>query len=122
MIRVKVPRSRRSQLLIEMSLYVSATRSIQQYPLANAAKNFHASCLYVSGIFVMTLMAAIKSTISADGFVVSIDMTSFGLLGGTVKIALIMSSNLLLDILRVPPSAVAVLNGTGDSGYSITFS
>ena len=70
----------------------------------------------------MVLMAAIKSTISADGFVVSIDMTNFGLLGGTVKVALIMSSNLLLDVVRLLPSAVAMRNGTGDSGYSIAFS
>ena len=41
---------------------------------------------------------AIESIISADGFVVSIDMTNFGLLGGTIKVALIMSSNLLLDV------------------------
>ena len=36
-------------------------------------------------------MAAIKSMISADGFVVSIDMNNFGLLGATAKVALIMS-------------------------------
>ena len=48
-------------------------------------------------------------------------MTNFGLLGGIVKVALIMSSNLLLDV-RLPPSAVAMRNGTGDSGYSIAFS
>ena len=46
----------------------------------------------------MAMMAAIKSIISADGFVVSIDVTNFGLLGGTIKVALIMSSNLLLDV------------------------
>ena len=45
----------------------------------------------------MDLMAAIKSTIIIDGFIVSIDMTNFVLLGGTVKVAFIMSSNLLLD-------------------------
>ena len=49
-------------------------------------------------------------------------MTNFGLLGGTVKVALTMSSNLLLDDVRLPPSAVAMLNGAGDSGYSIVFS
>ena len=69
----------------------------------------------------MALMAAIKSTISVDGFVVSIDMTNFGLLGGTVKVAFIMSSNMLLDVVRVPPVAVTMLNGTCDSGYSIAF-
>ena len=67
-------------------------------------------------------MAAIKSTISADGFVVSIDMTNFRLLGITIKVVLIMSSNLLLGVVRLPPSAAAVLNGIGDSGYSIAFS
>ena len=45
----------------------------------------------------------------------------FGLLGGTVKVALVMSSNLLLDVVHMPPSAVVMLNGTGDSGYSIAF-
>ena len=40
-----------------------------------------------AGIFVMDLMAAIKSTIIIDGFIVSIDMTTFVLLGGTVKVA-----------------------------------
>ena len=63
--------------------------------MGNAAKNSHANCLYVSGIFVMAPMAAIKSAISVDGFVVSIDMTNFGLLGGTVNVAFIMSSNML---------------------------
>ena len=91
MIRVEVRRSSTLQRLIKISLCVSATRSIRQYSLGNAAKNFHASCLYVSGIFVMALMAAIKSMISADGFVVSIDMNNFGLLGATAKVALIMS-------------------------------
>ena len=67
-------------------------------------------------------MAAIKSTISADGFVVSIDMTNFRLLGGTIKVVLIMSSNLHFGVVCLPPSAVAVLNGIGDSGYSIAFS
>ena len=86
------------------------------------AKNFLANCLYVSGIFVMVLMAVIKSMISADGFVVSINLTNFGLVGSTVKVALIMYSNLLVDVVRLPPSTVAMLNGTGDSGYSIAFS
>ena len=70
----------------------------------------------------MALMAVIKSTISADGLVVSIDMTNFGPLDGTDKVVLIMSSNLLLAIVHLRPSVVATLNGTGDSGYSITFS
>ena len=70
----------------------------------------------------MALIVVIKSTIRTDGFVVSIDRTNFGLLGGTVKVALVMLSNLLLDIVHMPPSAVAMLNGTGDSGYSIAFS
>ena len=69
----------------------------------------------------MAPMAAVKSAISVDGFVVSIDMTNFGLLGGTVNVAFIMSSNMLLDVVRVPPLDVAMLNGTGDSGYSIAF-
>ena len=69
----------------------------------------------------MAFMAVIKSTISADGLVVSIDMTKFGLLDGTGKVVLIVSSNLLLDVVHLPPSAVAMLNGTGDSGYSIAF-
>ena len=69
----------------------------------------------------MAPMAAIKSAISVDRFVVSIDMTNFGLLGGTVNVAFIMSSNMLLDVVRVPPLDVAMLNGTGDSGYSIAF-
>ena len=67
-------------------------------------------------------MAVIKSMISADGFVVSINLTNFGLVGSTVKVALIMYSNLLVDVVRLPPSTVAMLNGTGDSGYSIAFS
>ena len=70
----------------------------------------------------MAFMAVIKPTISADGLVVSTDMTNFGLLNGTDKVVLIMSSNLLLDVVHLPPSAVAMLNGTGDSGYSIAFS
>ena len=90
--------------------------------MGNAAKNFHASCLYVSVICIMALIAAIKWAISADGFVVSIVMTNFGLLGGTVKVALIMSSNLRLDVVHLPPSTAAMLNGTGDSRYSIVFS
>ena len=69
----------------------------------------------------MAPMAAIKSAISVDGFVVSIDMTNFGLLGGTVNVAFIMSSNMLLDVVRVPPLDVAMLNRTGDSEYSIAF-
>ena len=43
----------------------------------------------------MAFMAVIKSTISADGLVVSIDMTNFGLLDGTGKVVLIMSSKVL---------------------------
>ena len=70
----------------------------------------------------MVLMAGIKSKISVDGFVLSRDMTNFGLLGGTDKVALIMSRNLLLDVVRLPPSPAAMLNGTGDSGYYIAFS
>ena len=43
----------------------------------------------------MAFMAVIKSTISADSLVVSIDMTNFGLLDGTDKVVLIMSSKML---------------------------
>ena len=56
----------------------------------------------------MAFMAVIKSTISADGLVVSIDMTKFGLLDGTGKVVLIVSSNLLLDVVHLPPSAVVI--------------
>ena len=70
----------------------------------------------------MAFMAVIKSTISADGLIVSIDMTNFGPLHGTDKVVLIMSSKLLLAAVHLPHSVVAMLNGTGDSGYSITFS
>ena len=89
--------------------------------MGNAVENFHASFLYVSEIFIMALMAAIKSMISVDGFVVSIDMTNFGMLGGTIKVAFIMFSNLHLDVVRLPPLAVEMLNGTGDSGCSTDF-
>ena len=57
----------------------------------------------------MALMAAIKSTISANGFVASIDLTNFGLLGGTVEVTLIMSSNLHLHVVHLSPSAAAML-------------
>ena len=60
----------------------------------------------------MDLMAAIKSTIIIDGFIVSIDMTTFVLLGGTVKVAYYVK---LLAFRRLPLSAVAMLNRTDDS-------
>ena len=118
----EVPRSRRSQFLMETSYYVSVTRSIQQYPFGSVPNNFKASCIYNSGIFVIVLIAPMRSMIRVDDLFGSSDITKYGLFGGVVKVAVTISSNLLFAVWCPPPLVVAMLKGTGDSGYSKVFS
>ena len=121
MIRNEVPRLRSSQLLME-TWYVSATRSTGPYPFSSVPNNFQANCLYVSGIFVIVLIAAMRSMIRVDGLFGLTDITNFGLFGGAVKLTVTISSNVLFLVFYLPSSVVAILKGTGDNGYSMAFS
>ena len=48
----------------------------------------------------------------------STDITNFGPFGGVVKVAVIISNNLLSAVQYLLPSVVAMIKGTGDNGYS----
>ena len=113
--RADVPRSWRSPFLIEISLYVSATRSTRLYPFGRLTKNFHGNYKgsfrklgnlertfflnnpYVCGSYVIVLITATGSTTSTDGFYFLIAITDVGGFGGFLVFFKITFISLLLE-------------------------
>ena len=81
--------------MMETSWYVSATGSIRWYPFGRIPNNLQSSCLYVSGIFLIVLIAAMWSVIKTDDLFGLTEITNFGLFGGVVQIA--VTKKILLD-------------------------
>ena len=91
------------------------------YPKGSILRNFQANFSNVSGISVIVLMMAIKSTIKAP--TVSFGgWLSLGCCNGESHFFTISSSSLLFVVARQEPSGFARLRGTEHRGYSSAFS
>ena len=114
----EVTRSKCLRFLMETSWYVSATRLIWRYPSGSILNNFQTSCLYISGIFVIIQIAAMRSLFRLDYLFGSTDITNFVLFIGVVKVTVKISNNLLFVVWHLPPSVVATFKGAWtDMGY-----
>ena len=63
------------------------------------------SCLYVSGIFVIVLIAAMKSMMRVDDLLRLTDITKL-----VFKVAVTISKNFLFAVWRLPPAVAAMKN------------
>ena len=82
------------------------------YPKGSILRNFQVNVSYVSGIFVIVLMMAIKSMIQAPTLSFAGGL-SLGCCNGESHFFTITSSSLLFVVARQEPSGFARLRGTG---------